>query len=428
VAAVSLGGSTITSASPLTNLSIVGNSTINADVMNSRGGNNSLTIAGNSTLNGSLTNAPGSILNVSGNATFNGDLTNAQGAVLTISDQATLNGNVTNAQGARLDVDGTLALAQSFTNDGTISEGVIAEPNNGLEGAVGLLSVPQSLTNNGTLVLVNGDITVPGGTLTNAPGATVSMGDGMTDDGTGTRTLHAALDNQGTLAIKVAAEVSGLVANSGTVDVQTGDLTVRPPEGSPQGTLFTNTGTLTVGSLRAILIDGGDDFANSGMVSLTGFGSVVVTGNYTQTAGSTVLTSGLLTVDGLVDLEGGVLAGTGVLNANVLNNAEVDVGQPGSPGILTIVGDYTQTSGGTLVIEIGGLNSGTDFDQLNVTGQATLDGTLTVNLINGFVPNSGDGFTVLTFGSATGAFASINGDGPLFTPTFDPADVTLVAN
>jgi hypothetical protein len=153
-----------------------------------------------------------------------------------------------------------------------------------------------------------------------------------------------------------------------------------------------------------------------------------VGGNYTQTAGSTQLNGGQLSATGLVDLEGGVLGGSGTVQANVLNNAEVDVGQPGSPGLLTIVGDYTQTAGGVLVVEIGGPNAGTDFDQLAVTGQATLDGTLTVNLINGFVPNSGDSFEVLTFGSGTGAFATVNGDGPLFTPSFDPTDVTLAAN
>ena len=103
------------------------------------------------------------------------------------------------------------------------------------------------------------------------------------------------------------------------------------------------------------------------------------------------------------------------------------MGQPGSPGVLTIVGDYTQTASGVLVIEVGGPNAGTDFDQLAVTGQATLDGTLTVNLTGGFVPSSGDSFQVLTFGSGTGVFATIDGDGPLFTPSYDPTDVTLVA-
>jgi hypothetical protein len=60
--------------------------------------------------------------------------------------------------------------------------------------------------------------------------------------------------------------------------------------------------------------------------------------------------------------------------------------------------------------------------------RAALDGTLTVNLINGFQPNSGDSFQALTFRSGSGTFAAIDGDGPAFTPSFDPTDVTLVAN
>jgi hypothetical protein len=52
----------------------------------------------------------------------------------------------------------------------------------------------------------------------------------------------------------------------------------------------------------------------------------------------------------------------------------------------------------------------------------------TVSPINGFVPNRGDGFPVLTFRSATGAFATLDGDGPAFTPRVEATDVTLVAN
>ena len=129
-----------------------------------------------------------------------------------------------------------------------------------------------------------------------------------------------------------------------------------------------------------------------------------------------------------MDLEGGVLAGSGTVSAQVQNTAEIDVGAPGFPGTLTVNGDYTQTSTAILVVEIGGPNPGTDFDQLNITGQATLDGTLTVNLIKGFEPNHGDRFVVLTFGLGAGVFANLNGDGPAFTPSFDPTDVTLVAN
>ena len=45
-----------------------------------------------------------------------------------------------------------------------------------------------------------------------------------------------------------------------------------------------------------------------------------------QTTGLTRLNGGSLTAGGLVDLEGGVLAGAGTVNANLFNNAEVDVG------------------------------------------------------------------------------------------------------
>ena len=79
------------------------------------------------------------------------------------------------------------------------------------------------------------------------------------------------------------------------------------------------------------------------------------------------------------------------------------------------------------MVEITGHNPGIDFDQLAITGQATLDGTLTVHL-NGFVPNSGDQFAILTFASGSGMFATINGDRPAFTPSYDATDVTLVAN
>jgi hypothetical protein len=51
-----------------------------------------------------------------------------------------------------------------------------------------------------------------------------------------------------------------------------------------------------------------------------------------------------------------------------------------------------------------------------------------VHLINGVQPNSGASFTIMTFGSDSGMFANLNGDGPLFTPNVDPTDVTLVAN
>src|SRR5690606_16885246 len=83
-----------------------------------------------------------------------------------------------------------------------------------------------------------------------------------------------------------------------------------------------------------------------------------------------------------------------------------------SPGILTIQGNYTQTSTGVLEIEVGGLTPGTQHDRLDVvpdpnqpgSGVATLAGGLRVPLINGYVPPVGSEITFLNAANITGQF------------------------
>ena len=53
------------------------------------------------------------------------------------------------------------------------------------------------------------------------------------------------------------------------------------------------------------------------------------------------------------------------------------------------------------------LTAGTDFDQLTVTGTASLAGTLNVTLINAFEPSVGDSFLILD-GTTTGSFDTQN--------------------
>ena len=123
---------------------------------------------------------------------------------------------------------------------------------------------------------------------------------------------------------------------------------------------------------------------------------------------------------------------------DLMNAAEVDSGGIGAAGTLTVTGNYTQTAAGVLNIEIGGYNAGTDFDQLNVQGNVSLGGTLNVTLLNGFVPNDGDAFQVLTYnsrGMPVTNFSTMNlnaGNGITFTPTYDdvdmPGGLTLTAN
>ncbi len=101
-----------------------------------------------------------------------------------------------------------------------------------------------------------------------------------------------------------------------------------------------------------------------------------------------------------VSLQGGSLSGTGTIDGDVLNSgALVTPGTASSTGILTVHGTWTQTLAATIDLRVGGATAGTQFDQLNIQGAASLAGTLNVSLVNGFVPGPYQTFPVIDFTS-----------------------------
>jgi hypothetical protein len=82
-----------------------------------------------------------------------------------------------------------------------------------------------------------------------------------------------------------------------------------------------------------------------------------------------------------------------------------------SPGTLTLEGDYVQEPEGTLEIELGGRVPDSEHDVLVVTGIATLGGTLELHLIDGFVPQIGDNFEILSASNVTRTFSGIRAVG-----------------
>ena len=100
----------------------------------------------------------------------------------------------------------------------------------------------------------------------------------------------------------------------------------------------------------------------------------------------------------------------GTLNVDTFNGDLANTGGtlgPGhSPGTTTINGDYSQDASSTLLIEIEGLIAGAEYDVINVTGTATLDGVLDFYLdYSGLV--LGDSFDILSAEVINGTFASI---------------------
>lgn len=142
-------------------------------------------------------------------------------------------------------------------------------------------------------------------------------------------------------------------------------------------------------------------------VQLTTFSGINIESN-----GIVALNGG--TLDALfVEIFGGTLRGTGLVttgSGSIPGQVESRSGtvSPGNGiGTLTIEGRFANADASTLAIELGGLNAGSQYDQLVVNGGAALDGTLSVSLV-GFTPLAGDAFTILTAESLGGEFSTLS--------------------
>jgi hypothetical protein len=113
-------------------------------------------------------------------------------------------------------------------------------------------------------------------------------------------------------------------------------------------------------------------------------------------------------------------SGTGIAvsaTSNTLTNAggTLAPGDIGTPGKTTITGNYAVTyTNAALAIDLSGSTAATAFqdsastyDNVSVTGTASLAGTLNVTLINSFIPSSSGTFTILTSGTLFGSFNNV---------------------
>ncbi len=184
----------------------------------------------------------------------------------------------------------------------------------------------------------------------------------------------------------------------------------------------------------------------SGAVTVMGTGGNTTGSNdfgvYVNTSGLQVTSSGgNLSVTGqgggssTVGVEvgsGATVAGTGTITGNVTNSGTVNPGPVGSAGILSITGTYTQTSGATLAIDVGGSSPGSGgYSQLAVSGTATLAGTVHVTLINSFMLSGGTNDQILTFSTRNStSFTSATGLPAGFIAQFNdsagPANLSLI--
>lgn len=157
-------------------------------------------------------------------------------------------------------------------------------------------------------------------------------------------------------------------------------------------------------------------------------------GDQMLTIGSNITIEGsagiIQTENGFIQSNGLIEVGALTVNGDFTNNGQLYPGGDNDPGTITVNGNFTQTAGGATHIDIGGPGATGDFDQINITGQANLSGSLIYTLNYGYQPLSATQFQVLTYDTLNGAFDSLinGGTGTFnFTSQYNSDNFTLTA-
>ena len=133
------------------------------------------------------------------------------------------------------------------------------------------------------------------------------------------------------------------------------------------------------------------DFENSFAILVIQKGATLtLTGTFSQpapplpgeTAGTTRLNGGTITSAQPLNFREAVLPAQAQSTADISSNATISPGA--SAGLLNINGNVSLLASSKLVMEIGGLTQGTQYDYLAVSGLVGLDGTLELHMLNGF--------------------------------------------
>jgi autotransporter-associated beta strand protein len=371
-------------------------------------------IAGNGTIGGS------------GGFTNNAQLTVSDGYFTLAKAGPNINaGNVEVAAGLQLRLTGgTLANSGAIDLANGIVTGTATLSNNagGLVSGRGLISAP--------LANAGGTLRAVGGTL-NVTNAFTNSGVIRLDDGAGLAggaiantgliqgdgTIANALTNSATGSIRVDVGktlffTGAFAPNSGEMNLQGGTLDFAAAITNSAAGFIAGRGAIYTGGLT-----------NNGQMAFSG-GNADLHGDVTLSAGARVVTSGAGSVTTFFDdvVHNGLEIFTGASASTTFFGSQSGAGsftgtgtvyyigdlRPGnSPAAVSHGGSVVLGSATTLILELGGVAAGTQYDQVLVTGELSLDGDLAISLINGFTPSAGQSFNVLDWGNLSGAFASL---------------------
>lgn len=352
-----------------------------------------------------------------GNTTFSQTGTGTFSGIISGPGGLTISGGTVNLLGSN-----TFTGGLSIASGGTLQAGADAAMgalSGGLTFTGGTLQATSAFTIDRSVTMSTG-----GGTFdTNGYDLTVNKAiggsGGLSKTGTGILTLSGAnsytggtIVNEGTLSLAAGASLSsqgGLAVNGGVFALNGNNVSVGLLQGTG-GTISLGASTLTVTqtvdtTLASVL-------TGSGGLSLAGPGTLNLTGINTYT-GLTTVSKGKLSVSGSIAGDvtvgaDGSLGGSGQIGGSVTHTGTLSPGN--SIGTLTIGGNLDQSAGSTYQVEV---NNGGQSDRVNVTGVATLGGSVN------FIAEPGSyaaqqTYTILNAtGGVTGTYL-----GPLFNYAF----------
>ncbi len=141
-------------------------------------------------------------------------------------------------------------------------------------------------------------------------------------------------------------------------------------------------------------------------------GKIVVSGGSQATFYDDVINAGVINVSGSGSVKStavffGDVTGAGSYPGTGTIFFEGELHPGASPAEVEFGGDLTLGAAANTVMELGGAAVGCGHDQLDVSGLLSVDGALTVELLDGFAPSYGDAFDLFDFGGLVGQFDSI---------------------
>ena len=292
--------------------------------------------------------------------------------------------------------------AQAYAGDTTISAGTLQIGNGGVAGSL----ASTTIVDNATLAI----------NKSNSYGlaANISGTGGLNQIGGGTTSLTGANTYAGSTNVTAGilrAGASGAfspnsafnIGSLGTLNLSGFDQTIGSLAGS--GAVLLSTAILTTGNDNTGTTYSGG-IQGAGGVTKTGSGNFVLSGTSTYT-GATTVNAGTLSVNGDISSSSGVTVNSGGTLGGTGNVPDVVVGAGGtlapgnSVGTITVSGNLTFNSGSTYAVEL----SSAGADRTNVTGTATLAGTVAVSSTAG--SSLSNRYTILSAGTRSGTFSSL---------------------